>query len=90
VLARHGRLDRFTIHLVHKHFDVAEGEMVVEYMDADERVLSLLAAANILRFAMANHVNPASGKSYESAPTGDSIIPLILAVLLPGADTYYI
>ncbi len=33
VLARHGRLERFALHLAHKHFDVAPNEILVEYSD---------------------------------------------------------
>lgn len=33
VLARHGRLDRFALHLVHKHFELAPHEVMVEYND---------------------------------------------------------
>ncbi|MEO8527428.1 MAG: hypothetical protein ABI460_22045 [Caldimonas sp.] len=33
VLARHDRLGRFALHLVHKHFDVASHEVLVEYSD---------------------------------------------------------
>ena len=41
VLARHGRLDRFALHLVHKHFELAAHEVLVEYCDplAREQVL---------------------------------------------------
>lgn len=37
VLARHNKLDRFALHLIHKHFDIAEDEILVEYNDVDER-----------------------------------------------------
>ena len=37
VLARHGKLDRFAIHLVHRHFDLAEGEVLIERQDPDTR-----------------------------------------------------
>ena len=37
VLERHGRLGRFALHLVHRHFDVAPHEVLVEYSDADTR-----------------------------------------------------
>jgi hypothetical protein len=37
VLARHGRLERFALHLVHKHFDIGDGEVLVEYSDAARR-----------------------------------------------------
>lgn len=33
VLARHGCLRRFALHLVHKHFDLAAHEVLVEYCD---------------------------------------------------------
>lgn len=37
VLARHGKLDRFALHLAHKHFDLAAGEVLVERSDPDSR-----------------------------------------------------
>ncbi len=37
VLARHRRLDRFALQLVHKHFDVASDEVLVEYSDPVRR-----------------------------------------------------
>ena len=37
VLARHGRLERFALHLVHKHFQLAPQEVLVEYSDPLER-----------------------------------------------------
>lgn len=37
VLARRGRLGRFALHLVHKHFDLAADEVLVEYSDAGRR-----------------------------------------------------
>jgi hypothetical protein len=37
VLARHGRLERFALHLVHRHFDLAATEVLVEYSDPRTR-----------------------------------------------------
>jgi hypothetical protein len=37
VLARHGRLDRFALHLVHKHFELRADEVLVEYSDPATR-----------------------------------------------------
>ena len=37
VLARHDRLGRFALHLVHKHFEVAPHEVMVEYSDPATR-----------------------------------------------------
>lgn len=37
VLARHGKLDRFAIHLAHGHFDLAPGEVLIERPDPDGR-----------------------------------------------------
>jgi hypothetical protein len=41
VLIRHGRLQRFALQLVHKHFDLDADEVLVEYSDplAREQVL---------------------------------------------------
>src|SRR4051812_25636345 len=36
-LEKHGKLDRFAVHLIHKHFDVAEDEILVEYSEAANR-----------------------------------------------------
>jgi hypothetical protein len=36
-LARHGKLDRFALHLIHKHFEIAPDEVLVEYSDAHSR-----------------------------------------------------
>lgn len=36
-LAKHGKLDRFALHLIHKHFDIAEDEILVEYSEAANR-----------------------------------------------------
>lgn len=40
VLAKHNALSRFGVCLLHRHFDVFEGEMLVEFCDADNRVLT--------------------------------------------------
>ena len=37
VLARHGRLERFALHLVHKHFELGPDEVLEEYSDAATR-----------------------------------------------------
>lgn len=37
VLARHGRLERFALHLVHQHFELGADEVLVEYSDAQLR-----------------------------------------------------
>lgn len=37
VLARHGKLQRFALHLAHRHFDLAEHEILIERQDVDER-----------------------------------------------------
>ena len=37
VLARHGRLERFAVQLIHKHFELTDGEVLVEYSDPDRR-----------------------------------------------------
>ena len=37
VLARHGKLDRFAVHLAHKHIDLAPGEVWIERPDPDGR-----------------------------------------------------
>jgi hypothetical protein len=37
VLSKHGKLDRFALHLIHKHFDISDDEILVEYNDVDTR-----------------------------------------------------
>lgn len=37
VLARHGKLDRFAVHLAHRHFDLAPDEILIERPDAATR-----------------------------------------------------
>ena len=37
VLAKHGKLDRFALHLIHKHFDMAEDEVLAEYTNTAKR-----------------------------------------------------
>lgn len=37
VLVKHGMLDRFAVHLIHKHFELEEDEILVEYNDAGPR-----------------------------------------------------
>jgi len=41
VLARHGRLDRFGISLIHKHFDIAADECLIETIDVEARTLTV-------------------------------------------------
>ena len=45
VLARHGKLDRFAIHLVHKHFEVGPDEVLIEFPDAESRQLVTVVAS---------------------------------------------
>jgi hypothetical protein len=40
VLARHGRLDRFGLTLLHSHFDLANDEILVETVDKAGRTLT--------------------------------------------------
>ncbi len=37
VLKQFGKLDRFALHLIHKHFDIADDEVLVEYSNAKTR-----------------------------------------------------
>jgi hypothetical protein len=37
VLARHGKLARFAVHLAHRHFELAPGEILIERPDPDGR-----------------------------------------------------
>jgi hypothetical protein len=41
VMKRHGKLDRFALHLVHKHFNVDEDEIMCEFTDEQNRTLTI-------------------------------------------------
>lgn len=41
VLDRHGKIDRFGVCLLHKHFPIEDGEILVETCDEEERTLTL-------------------------------------------------
>jgi len=41
VLKRFGKRDRFGVALLHKHFDLAEDELLMEVSQPDERVLTI-------------------------------------------------
>ena len=41
VLARHGRLDRFGITLLHSHFPIGDNEVLVEHCDDQARSLTM-------------------------------------------------
>ncbi|WP_291052590.1 hypothetical protein [Hyphomonas sp.] len=41
VLKKHGRQDRFGIAMLHKHFDVADDEVLVETTDVEGRMLTI-------------------------------------------------
>jgi hypothetical protein len=40
VLAKHGRLERFGVALIHKHFQIAADECLVETIDLEHRTLT--------------------------------------------------
>jgi len=58
VLARHQRLDRFGVTLLHHHFAVAEDEIMVEECDEENRVLisrpQKVAAIDVARAIQTN------------------------------------
>mgnify|MGYP001196725543 CR=1 FL=1 len=41
VLAKHGKLERFGVTLLHKHFDLKEGEVFLETTDSKNRTMTL-------------------------------------------------
>jgi hypothetical protein len=41
ILAKHGRLDRFGVTLLHSHFPIEDGEVLVESCDDAERTLTM-------------------------------------------------
>ncbi|MGB0557538.1 MAG: hypothetical protein ACPGJW_09790, partial [Paracoccaceae bacterium] len=46
VLIKHGYSERFGICLLHKHFDIAEGEIAVEHTDVEARVSTVTVQDN--------------------------------------------
>lgn len=38
ILQKHGAMERFGVCLLHRHFDVKEDELAVEYTDAENRI----------------------------------------------------
>jgi len=42
VLSRHGKLDRFWVALLHKHFDLEAGEVLMEYVDSESRAQTVV------------------------------------------------
>jgi hypothetical protein len=44
VLKKHGKLERFGVFLAHKHFDMTDGEILVEETDTDNRVQTIMPA----------------------------------------------
>lgn len=38
ILLEHGAIDRFGVHLIHKHYDIDDDEIVVEYTDEEKRI----------------------------------------------------
>lgn len=45
VLIRHGAIDRFGVTLLHRHFDIGDGERLVELADARSRTIVIRPAA---------------------------------------------
>lgn len=45
VLLRHGKSDRFGICLLHKHFDLDDDEIAVEYTDVENRISRVVVEA---------------------------------------------
>lgn len=41
VLRKHGVMDRFGVCLLHRHFDVKEDELAVEYTDVESRISTI-------------------------------------------------
>ena len=45
VLQKHGVMDRFGVCLLHRHFDVKEEELAVEYTDVENRISTIKVEA---------------------------------------------
>jgi hypothetical protein len=56
VLARHGRLERFAVHLLHKHFELRDDEVLLETSDRTRREHRLRVAHR--DSAAARHATP--------------------------------
>lgn len=41
VLLRHNKIDRFGVALIHKHFDMQDDEVLMEYCDPENRCLTI-------------------------------------------------
>ncbi|WP_343633426.1 hypothetical protein [Roseateles sp.] len=41
VLLAHGKLDRFGVNLLHKHFELSDDEFLIETIDVERRVLTV-------------------------------------------------
>jgi hypothetical protein len=71
VLARHGRLGRFALHLAHRHFALRDDEVLVEYSDAVRREQWTRAEPRTPMPCLRHGCwAPADRSSYASAPTG--------------------
>jgi hypothetical protein len=51
VLLRHNAIGRFGVHLVHKHFEVAPDEVLVEYTDVEARTLNCQVEKRVAKAA---------------------------------------
>lgn len=41
LLKRHGKLDRLAVHVMHRHFDLADDEVLLECSDLETRTLTI-------------------------------------------------
>ena len=74
VLRKHGCVDRFGIFLIHKHFEVAPDEIVVEYTDKERR-----EQVTVVEAARANE-EPKQGTVIETAWKFDTKSPTAVTV----------
>lgn len=71
VLKKHNALERFGITLIHRHFDIADDEMLVEFTDIEKRELLIKPVKKIKASKMDSMVT--NWKLYE----GDQIATVI-------------
>jgi hypothetical protein len=81
VLARHGKLERFGITLMHKHFEIGDDECLVETIDVHTRTLTVrpypksdLAQAVQTQWGLASH-DPLQWCKQQCYYTGGSHTP---------------
>lgn len=66
VLSRHGCLDKFGVNLIHKHFDIAPDEILIETIDVENRTLTVQP--------MRREASPNAIETQWQLGTGDAVV----------------